>query len=473
MSMRGRPAPLPLPGSRRVFTVSEITRGIRNALEEGFGIVLVQGEVANYKGVHQPSGNHYFCLKDATSQIDVVLFSDRITRAVRDVLQNGIALQIEGGITVFEKTGRYQLRALRVEPVGYGALQARFEALKRKLELEGLFSPDRKRALPRYPTRIGLVTSASGAVIQDMLRVLKARAPYAQVVLADTRVQGEDASREIAATLDRMNARGGVDVIIVGRGGGSPQDLWAFNEEAVVRAIVRSKVPVVSGVGHETDFTLADFAADVRAATPTHAAQLVVKDIEEIRKTLATMSRDARKRIVAELEHARSRLQGYRNHHALREPERRIGDKMQELDRLQERLTRGLRGGVTLRRGAVQLLTTRLRSHSPGRSFARAYDRVESCRRSVLQAVATSLARHREGVASRMRLLDSFGPHRVLERGYALVWDEGGKALRKRGAELRAGDPIEVQFFDARAGARVTEVLPESATPDASGKETS
>jgi exodeoxyribonuclease VII large subunit len=214
-----------------------------------------------------------------------------------------------------------------------------------------------------------------------------------------------------------MNARGGVDVIIVGRGGGSPQDLWAFNEEAVVRAIVRSKVPVVSGVGHETDFTLADFAADVRAATPTHAAQLVVKDIEEIRKTLATMSRDARKRIVAELEHARSRLQGYRNHHALREPERRIGDKMQELDRLQERLTRGLRGGVTLRRGAVQLLTTRLRSHSPGRSFARAYDRVESCRRSVLQAVATSLARHREGVASRMRLLDSFGPHRVLERG--------------------------------------------------------
>jgi exodeoxyribonuclease VII large subunit len=264
-----------------------------------------------------------------------------------------------------------------------------------------------------------------------------------------------------------------VDVLIVGRGGGSLQDLWAFNEEVVVRAIVASAVPVVSAVGHETDTTLADFAADERAATPTHAAQIVVKEIGVIREKLADMSEHARRRILGELAHARSRLQGLGSHRALREPAWRIREGYQELDRLQGKITRALRDWVAVRRAAVSRCDARLQAHSPGRSLAHAGHRVESCRRSLERATTTALARRRERVLSQMRLLESFDHHRVLERGYALVWSESGETLRKRGAELRLGDPIEVQFFDARAGARITSVIPESAAPEKSGKETS
>src|SRR6185295_7161754 len=253
MNSRGRPAPLPLPRSGSaagpIFTVSEITRGIRNVLEDAFGPVTVQGEVAGYKGTSS-SGHTYFSLKDASAQIDVVLYADRATPAMLASLQNGISFQVFGEITVYEKSGRYQIRALRVEPIGYGALQARFDALKRKLELEGLFAAERKRPLPLYPTRIGIITSESGAVLHDMVRFLRARAPYVRIVFADTRVQGDGAARDIAAAIARMNAKSNVDVLIVGRGGGSLQDLWAFNEEAVVRAIVASAIPVVSAVGH-------------------------------------------------------------------------------------------------------------------------------------------------------------------------------------------------------------------------------
>jgi exodeoxyribonuclease VII large subunit len=465
MNSRGRPAPLPLPRSgsvsSHIFTVSEITRGIRNALEDAFGPVTVQGEVTGYKGAFS-SGHTYFSLKDASAQIDVVLYADRATPAMLASLQNGLSFQVYGELTVYEKSGRYQIRALRVEPIGYGALQARFDALRKKLELEGLFATDRKRPLPRYPTRIGIVTSESGAALHDIVRVLLIRAPYVQIVLADTRVQGDGAARDIAAAIARMNAKANVEVLIVGRGGGSLQDLWAFNEEAVVRAIVASALPVVSAVGHETDTTLADLAADERAATPTHAAQIVVKEIGAIRQTLADMSEHARRRILAELAHARSRLRGLENHRALREPAWRIREGQQELDRLHGRMTRALREWVTVRRTALNRHEARLQSHSPQRSFAHARDRIESCRRSLTQAMGTGMARRRERVLGQMRLLQSFDHHRVLERGYALVWSESGETLRKRGAELRPGDPIEVQFFDARAAARVTEVKKET-----------
>ncbi len=468
MSQRGRLVPFPATGrSDHVFTVSELTQGIKSTLEDRFGVVIVQGEITSLK--QATSGHVYFSLKDEQAEISVVLFAGQVPPSVRDSLQNGVALLVEGEVTVYAKRGAYQIKAIRVEPVGYGALQAQFEALKRKLELEGLFAPGRKRPLPRYPTRIGIVTSETGAALRDMTRILRARAPYASITVADTRVQGEGAAQEIAAALARMNAWGQVEVIIVGRGGGSPQDLWAFNEEAVVRAIVRSGIPVVSAVGHEVDVSLADLAADVRAATPTHAAQIVVKDIEEIRRTLGDMTRHARERILRELRQARSLLKGLETHHALRRPEQRIQDERQGLDQMQERLARALQDWVTIRRGSTEVLTERLRAHAPDRSFARARDRIEAIRRRALQTFASDLARRRERIASHARLLDSFDHHRVLERGYALVWGDGGATLLKRGAGLRASDPVLVQFFDARAVARITEVALERPQ---SGKET-
>jgi len=467
MSQRGRVLPLPSSGhAGRVFTVSELTQGIKSALEDRFGVVVVQGEVSN---LSRPSSGHtYFHLKDENAQIQIALFARHSTPALREVLQDGLAVQIEGELSVYPRKGEYQIIAVRVEPVGYGELQAQFEALKRKLAAEGLFAPDRKRPLPLYPTRLGIVTSEAGAALRDMLRILRARAPYASITVADTRVQGEGAAQEIAAAIARMNAWGGVEVIIVGRGGGSPQDLWAFNEEAVVRAIVRSRIPVVSAVGHEVDISLADLAADVRAATPTHAAQIVVKDLEEIRRTLRDMSRHARERIVRELRQARSQLKGYETHHALRRPGQRVQEELQGLDQIQERLLRALGSWVVSRRGRTEVLTERLRAHAPSRSFARARERIESFRRRALTTLASSLARRRQRIESDERLLDSFDHHRVLERGYALVWTEDQGKLLKRGSGLSPSDTIEVQFFDARAGARVTRVAPD---PPESGKE--
>ncbi|HZE18995.1 MAG TPA: exodeoxyribonuclease VII large subunit [Candidatus Angelobacter sp.] len=469
MSQRGRVLPLPSSGhAGRVFTVSELTQGIKNTIEERFGVVVVQGEVSNLS--RASSGHTYFDLKDENAKIRVALFARQMPPTLRDVLQDGLAAQIEGELSVYAKKGEYQIIAARVEPVGYGALQAQFEALKRKLAAEGLFAPDRKRPLPLYPTRIGIVTSETGAALRDMLRILRARAPYASITVADTRVQGDGAAQEIAAAIARMNAWGGVEVIIVGRGGGSPQDLWAFNEEAVVRAIVRSRLPIVSAVGHEVDISLADLAADVRAATPTHAAQIVVKDAEEIRRTLREMSRHARERIVRELKEARAQLRGFETHHALRLPGQRVREELQNLDQIQARLARALGSWVLYRRRRTEVLTERLRAHAPSRSFARAQERIESIRQRALKSLASSFARRRERIESQERLLDSFDHHRVLERGYALVWTEDQGKLLKRGSGLSPSDTIEVQFFDARAGARVTRVAPE---PPVSGKEAS
>ncbi len=471
MSQRGRVVPFPATGrTDHVFTVSELTQGIKSTLEDRFGIVIVQGEISGLK--QAASGHYYFSLKDEQSEISVVLFAGQVaqaSQAARDSLKDGLALLVEGEVTVYAKRGAYQIKALRVEPVGYGALQAQFEALKVKLKQEGFFDVERKRPLPPYPTRIGIVTSETGAALRDMLRILRSRAPYATITVADTRVQGEGAAQEIAAALARMDAWGNVDVIIVGRGGGSPQDLWAFNEEAVVRAVVRSRTPVVSAVGHEVDTSLADLAADVRAATPTHAAQLVVKDIAEIRRTLEDMSRHARERILRELKQARLRLRGFETHHALRRPGQRVQDERQGLDQIQERLARSLRDWVAIRRSRTEVLTERLHAHAPSRSFARARERIGALQQRALHTVASNVARRREHIASQTRLLDSFDHHRVLERGYALVWTGDGGSLLKRGAGIKPSDSIEVQFFDARAGARVTAVVPEASE---SGKET-
>ncbi len=461
MNQRGRVVQVPRSGRPdRVYTVSELTESVKRTLEEQHGIVMVQGEVTALN--RHGSGHIYFSLKDAQAQVKIALFASKVTATIREVLQEGMVVRVEGQLTVYAVRGDLQIIAARVEPVGYGALQAQFEALKRKLQLEGLFADERKRALPRYPTRIGIVTSASGAVLHDIVRVLRMRAPYASITFADVRVQGEGAAREIAMALGRMNAWGGVDVIVVGRGGGSPQDLWAFNEEPVVRAIVASRIPVVSAVGHEVDVTLADLAADVRAATPTQAGSLVVKDHEEIRRTLRDLTRHAHKRIVGELLQAKTDLRGLQNHYALKHPERRIQDGRQTVDQRVERLGRALAGWVDTRRRRTEVLDERIRGHSPSRSLARAHDRIDAARQRGEQALRSRLARSLERVAGKERLLGSFNHKRVLERGYALVWNEGGKELRKRGAGLAASDSIEVQFFDARAGARVTRVVPET-----------
>src|SRR5580700_3553171 len=272
-----------------ILTVSELTRTVRDVLEGHIGDIWVEGEISNLR--KQSSGHHYFTLKDDRSQVACVMFARSYGAQTRIALCDGMQVQAYGLISVYEARGQYQLIVQLVQPRGQGLLQAKFEALKRKLQAEGLFDPNHKKALPKFPKRVALVTSSSGAAVQDMLNILKRRSPWLSILICPVRVQGEGAATEISEMIDFVSSRAGelkIDLMIVGRGGGSLEDLWEFNEERVARSIFGSRIPVVSAVGHEIDFTIADFVADLRAPTPSAAAELVGPDILALRGDLVS-----------------------------------------------------------------------------------------------------------------------------------------------------------------------------------------
>src|SRR6266536_3321758 len=295
--------------STKVFIVSELTRSIRGTLETKFGAVWVQGEISNYK-LHL-SGHQYFTLKDQRAQIGCVIWRDTMA-PLRQPLVDGTHVQAYGTVTVFEARGQYQLNVRILQPRGVGLLQARFETLKRKLQAEGLFAPERKRPLPKFPRRIGIVTSPTGAAIRDMLNVLRRRAPWLQILINPVRVQGTGAAQQIAVAIRELSmpneAFAPLDLIVVTRGGGSIEDLWEFNEEIVARAIFNSAVPIVSAVGHEIDFTICDFVADLRAPTPSAAAELIVPDIIDLQRRLDGCTRALSRQLLSRVHDAQQRL---------------------------------------------------------------------------------------------------------------------------------------------------------------------
>src|SRR5215472_13352575 len=293
----------------RVLTVTELTRQIRGTLETRFAAVWVQGEMSNYK-LH-PSGHQYFTLKDQRTQISCVIWRDTMLPP-RQRLADGAQVQVYGTVTVFEGRGQYQLNVQILQPRGVGLLQAKFEALKRKLEGEGLFAPERKKPLPRFPRRIGIVTSPTGAAIRDMLNVLRRRAPWLQILINPVRVQGTGSAQEIAVAIREFGtpneAFAPVDLIVITRGGGSIEDLWEFNEEIVARAIFHSPVPIVSAVGHEIDFTICDFVADLRAPTPSAAAELIVPNIVDLQRQIDRCARSLGHQLLNRVRDAQQRV---------------------------------------------------------------------------------------------------------------------------------------------------------------------
>src|SRR5882724_8073938 len=299
----------------RVLSVSELTRSIRGTLETKFGAVWVQGEVSNHK-LH-PSGHQYFTLKDARAQIACVIFRNTMAfrpegRPAPSPLADGAQVQVYGNVSVFEARGQYQLSVQMVQPLGFGVLQAKFEALKRKLEAEGLFDATRKRTLPKFPKRIGIVTSPTGAAIRDMLNVLRRRAPWLQILINPVRVQGSGAAQEIAVAIRELAKPNEnfapVELIVLTRGGGSMEDLWEFNEEIVARTIADVNVPIVSAIGHEIDFTIADFVADLRAPTPSAAAELIVPDIIDLRRHIEACARGLGRELINRMRDGQQRL---------------------------------------------------------------------------------------------------------------------------------------------------------------------
>jgi exodeoxyribonuclease VII large subunit len=331
-----------------VYTVSEITRQIRRSLEEEFPLVRVEGEVSNFTA--HSSGHLYFSLKDEGAQLRCVMFRSRRRRMIGPLPSNGMAVRALGQITVYERSGQYQLSVIELRPAGIGALARAFEELKHRLAEEGLFDAVHKQPIPKFPGRIGVVTSPTGAAVRDIIRIIGRRFPLARLILAPVQVQGEGAAREIALAIERMNRHRLADVLIVGRGGGSMEDLWAFNEEVVARAIFSSAIPVISAVGHEIDFTIADFVADLRAPTPSAAAELVVPDRQELAGVIAGARQRLLSAAAGRIGRQRERVVTLVRSYGLRRPADLIAGRMQRLDELERRLQLASERHVALRK---------------------------------------------------------------------------------------------------------------------------
>ncbi|MBM4043620.1 MAG: exodeoxyribonuclease VII large subunit [Planctomycetes bacterium] len=360
----------PAAEKRKIYTVTELTRVIRESLEARFPAVWVVGEASN---VRIPGSGHvYLTLKDAEAQIRVVVFRGVASR-LRFEIRDGTELTVFGRVTVYEPRGEYQIIADLVEPKGIGALQLAFIQLKEKLEKEGLFDPARKRPIPLLPQKIGIVTSPTGAAIRDMLNVIGRRFPNLEILLCPVRVQGEGAAEEIAAGIDLMNTLPDLDVLIVGRGGGSLEDLWAFNEEVVARAVFRSGIPVISAVGHERDFTICDFVADVRAATPTEAGELVVPRQDQMREHVQGLATRLAQALLGLVEAAKGRLEILARSYALRRPLDRILQRQQRVDDLAGRLVARTEHLLALERARLSGISERLEGLSPLKVLARGY----------------------------------------------------------------------------------------------------
>ena len=363
--------------TRRVLTVAELTAQVKRVIEQQVGQVWVTGEITNLRA--QSSGHIYFTLKDAAAQLSCVLFA-REPGIARDLLRDGAKVVLRGDVTVYEARGQYQMIVRAVELQGVGALQLAFEKLKLQLAAEGLFAQERKRPLPRFPQRIGIVTSPTGAAIRDVLHVLQRRHAGVEVILAPCRVQGQGAAEEIAAAVRLLNEWSGarpddarLDLILVTRGGGSLEDLWAFNEEAVARALFESVLPVVSAVGHEIDFTISDFVADLRAATPSAAAEIITEHFVASREFITEAGARLRQLAQRRLGNAREDAGQLLHRLQLAHPRRRIDAHLQRLDDLQTALLRGVKNRLQICHSEVQSLEQRLRLLAPENVLARGY----------------------------------------------------------------------------------------------------
>ena len=390
------------------ISVTALNQYVKGLLDRDrlLGQVYVCGEVSNYK--RYPSGHHYFSLKDAESSIRCVLFRGNAA-SLRFQPENGMKVVVSGRVSVYPRDGAYQLYCTRMTPDGVGELALAFEQLKNKLHRAGLFDPARKQPLPAYPRRIALVTSPAGAAVRDMIRILGARWPMAEVLVVPVRVQGEEAAGEIAAALDLVNAMDLADLIITGRGGGSMEDLWAFNEEIVAQAIFRSRIPVISAVGHEPDVTISDYVADRRASTPSNAAELAVPDQEELRQTL---------------DHLYHRLD--------RAMDRRLRERQDALARL---------GSSPFLRSPLQAVREKRMA-------------LDLCRQRLVHAMERRTGDARQTIGRLAAALDALSPFKVLGRGYAISYTEDGSVLTSV-RQAKTGDPVDLRVSDGTLHCRV------------------
>ena len=440
--------------SRTILQVSEFTRVARDLLEEHFGTVWLTGEISNL--ATPASGHIYFSLKDEHAQIRCAMFRNRRS-PYRGTLENGTEVLLSGNVSIYEARGDFQLIVEYIEPAGEGELRQRFEELKRRLTAEGLFDPGERRSIPERPGRIGIITSKHGAALQDMLATLTRRFPLAEALVSPVMVQGEHAAPQIAHALNMLSPRQ-CDVVLLARGGGSLEDLWAFNEEIVVRAIGKCKLPVVSGVGHETDTTLADFAADLRCATPTAAAEAVTPDIESLTGLIdgqifrlgSALDRQ-RQTSAQRLDNAMARL---------RHPSDRLTYQAEKLLSLGERMKTGWRLEHQNQHARLTRCGQKLQMHSPQTEVAEISSRIKTARTRLLNRLHQDLTQQHHRLEQAAAQLKALSPTATLDRGFAIVQVAGKETVVRSAATLKPGDAIVTRFANGTANAEVTSTQP-------------
>ena len=427
---------------RYILSVSELTRQVKDVLEDTFPDVWVEGEISNLR--IPPSGHIYFTLKDDFSQIRAVLFKMQ-TRTLRFVPEDGLHVICRGRVSLYERRGDYQLILESMEPKGIGALQLAFLQLKERLQKEGLFDPAHKKTIPMVSQNIGMITSPTGAVIQDMLRILERRFENLHILLYPVRVQGEGASAEVVEAIKYFNQHTDVDVLIVGRGGGALEDLWAFNEEEVARAIYHSKIPIISAVGHETDYTIADFVADLRAPTPSAAAELVTRDKREMKNTLYYLGGRLENQMIQILNGYRTGLSHLRK--VFREPRKKIEEYFLRVDELINRIRLSTswdlksRGEKSLRLNESLFLRNPMQRVKNLRSF------ISGAKKRLGQDIRHSMEIKRQKAEGLLGKLDSLSPLSILQRGYSIARKLPALQILRDAAHVNEGDKVEVKLF--------------------------
>ncbi|MBI4965897.1 MAG: exodeoxyribonuclease VII large subunit [Desulfomonile tiedjei] len=436
---------------RKVYTVSELTAGIRELLEKEFPSVWIQGEISNFRAA--PSGHLYFTLKDESAQIRCVMFKIQ-SRFLRFKLEDGLRIIGWGRLSVYGARGEYQIIMDTLEPMGFGSLMLAFEQLKSRLAAEGLFDESRKKPLPRFPRTIGVVTSPRGAAVRDMIRIIRRRFPAVTILVSSATVQGDRAPDEIVDAIERLCAAGDVDAVIVGRGGGSIEDLWAFNDERVVRAVCACPLPIISAVGHETDVTLTDFAADLRASTPSAAAELAVPDKLELMDGIVHMVARVRNSVLG----TTSRLRQGLNELAKRlyDPRRQIQERRMRMDDLIMRLGLTVRRRLELLRGETSALTERMRPQYLQRIVAADRQECGLLFRRLERSMSDALKHHRTAAENSAARLDDLSPLAILSRGYSITLKVATGDIITDAATVETGDRVRVQLHRGELSCQIT-----------------
>ncbi|WP_409346450.1 exodeoxyribonuclease VII large subunit [Paenibacillus sp. MBLB4367] len=438
----------------RILTIKDLNRYIKGLLEDDdvLADVWVRGEISNF--THHSSGHMYFTLKDKDSRVKCIMFASYNQR-LPFIPKEGTRVIARGNISVYERDGQYQFYVTQMQPDGIGSLYLAYEQLKKKLEAEGLFSPLVKKTIPRFPRAIGVITSPTGAAVRDIITTLQRRYPAVPILLHPVLVQGVQAAPSIVRAIQTMNERQEVDVLIVGRGGGSLEELWAFNEEIVARCIYQSVIPIISAVGHETDFTIADFVADLRAATPTAAAELAVPHHLELKQELHHYSQRLHGGLMKLVQSSREHLARLNRSTALQQPRKQLRQPAERLDRLNEQLHFRMQAKLGQADQRKMRLEQRLSGFNPANQVVAAREKETAARRRLQLAMQNVLKEAKSRYGGQLRQLDALSPLKVMQRGYGLVYDDKEKRLIRSVKQLQLGDVVKIRLSDGIAGCQV------------------